>query len=1800
MSDSADDTVVVTLEELHAALEALLPRLTSTAQAILTRAVERLQAGLPADIGALVDGQTVSAELLRLRAAAARHGLTLPDDADLPTLLCATERMIAERSRTQTLQPAIAILDLITAIRHLSGDIPASLQRIQDAARSLRKSLASAVLTDSKTVADKLHPFAALVSLVRGDMHSDDEIDEALTVITDTFGPQIITGLMTKRLVLGDSPAEVGHHPSEIQVGSSTGTLPTQRVVPDAPDATSTHPTTTVVVERPHADDGPTSPPPSPSSASRTSHGPGRDAEPQPTSDSRDQVLADDQLCELLWHLVADNRAALASHIAAVAVNVDRIEAASLGGLLRVVALAPHVCGSVALAEYAVQSQAEAINAYRDGVGDAVLAVRDNVNDDDERLARRMLAFAASLRPALLAPQSGVSGLLANLDHLETDSQHFRVIRDALVKFSDLKLELDPMVLKGVRDHANWEQRLAAHEKECGTWLTTQRNSRLRFAAATVVWQEWVAETGSMGRVMRAVVAGKHDAATQALVESTIKDWSRTQRTEQLIDSTDADHRRQRSRLRPIEGPARTEIHNRVESFVALLQHWIRLLKDEPGKLNNFTEREVDALRDTITPQVSKAKKDLDRVVESHRQSSRVVAARNILARALDDLGNLLDIASNEPRSVQPLRRILNQELLQDPTLVLDEQWMPVATAINDTPEAPSADLLRRLLGIASQPADMRAAFDRACAARNHLRTGQILEAMREGGDDALAQSLEARRHSELEACRAWMGERQGDTLTRIERAVSHGLLTPEDRSDMQAKASKPAAEVLDFSEVDLTLRAIDERLAELEKSRAATVEDEYRQLLAQRGSGLRDEDRRLIESALKRHDFQSAWECLEFIRTGRPLTSKIEADASAFQEFFAGEDGKADSSFVARYTDLLKTHRPRDIVEAIRETRPLPPIDLSGASQDEAKAAARLASAWLELKDNQDNRARLKESLLDLLLGLGFKDVEIGDFEIDTVDNCWRVDIATSPLRDRNICVVPHFGSQAEGRYKILAIHDSLNDDRLEEQTRNYRDSDAVLVLHFGLLKDRTRRALAARNWKESKRVLVIDDAVIFFACGSRTNRLARVFQCTLPFTFAEPYKTTASLVPVEMFFGRSRERASLIDPSGANLVYGGRQLGKSALLRDIERRENHPDQGRIVKWVDLKAAGVTKAEDIWTEIAHALVPLDIVKKNTSRRESIVANIQEWLQANPNRTILLLLDEADAFLVADGRKTDEHTHEGFPEVARLKGLMDKTNRRFKVVFAGLHNVQRTARDVNSPIAHLGNAVCIGPLLDDDEWKQARDLITVPLSRLGFVLDPPDLWMRIVSYTNYYPSLIQVFCKHLLEYLHRKEYDVTTSPPYPVTIHDIEKAYQLESLQDEIRHKFEMTLDLDRRYRLIALRIALACLENVSNRYVGVDVDWVRSECLELWHQGFPQGEQSHELFRTLLFEMVGLGILRAIGNDHYTIRSPNVLTLLGQKDKIVSDILDIADKPPAATYFNGMSRRPLNNDVWLRSPLTADQESFLTEMKNGCIILHGADLAGLSQLRLAFKAIPGVIEAEWGERLTQATQFQAWLVDLLSARPNKPEGVELIIVSEDCDWTSQWVEIAARTMQPKTGVKRVSRIVFIAGPDRTWSLTDDTIIEGLNVARCSLSRWHPTFFDYWAEQVGLPLTAAMQKQLRDATGGWPLFMEAFAERCRHSTHLWETHLEEVFLGLGTIHSAEALLSPAEARKCLRIIADHQPITAADMDALQAEYGTGMLRTLRWAERLELTDNDGSGLVVEPILREMLAALPPV
>lgn len=310
-----------------------------------------------------------------------------------------------------------------------------------------------------------------------------------------------------------------------------------------------------------------------------------------------------------------------------------------------------------------------------------------------------------------------------------------------------------------------------------------------------------------------------------------------------------------------------------------------------------------------------------------------------------------------------------------------------------------------------------------------------------------------------------------------------------------------------------------------------------------------------------------------------------------------------------------------------------------------------------------------------------------------------------------------------------------------------------------------------------------MVDDALMIFLCGERGPRLPVLFDGALPFTYVETYATTAGLVPPEMFYGRRRERASIVNPMGSCFIFGGRQLGKTALLRDVARAFHDPRAGQITLWFDLKAHGLgydRSIDELWGLLAAELKQpaLGVVPSNMPLQagpDVLLDHIRRWLEQDGSRSILLLLDEADRFLQHDGRgEAQNGKPQGeFVRAARLKGLMDRTNRRFKVVFAGLHNVQRTTRLANHPLAHYGEPINIGPLLDDGEWREARALIERPAASLGYRFESPDLVTRILSQTNYYPSLIQLYCSHLLRYVTNVQRSGARCPHGPALSHHL-------------------------------------------------------------------------------------------------------------------------------------------------------------------------------------------------------------------------------------------------------------------------------------------------------------------------------------------------------------------------------------------------------------------------------------------
>ena len=110
-----------------------------------------------------------------------------------------------------------------------------------------------------------------------------------------------------------------------------------------------------------------------------------------------------------------------------------------------------------------------------------------------------------------------------------------------------------------------------------------------------------------------------------------------------------------------------------------------------------------------------------------------------------------------------------------------------------------------------------------------------------------------------------------------------------------------------------------------------------------------------------------------------------------------------------------------------------------------------------------------------------------------------------------------------------------------------------------------------------------------MLFLAARASNRLSALFGCTLPYSAAQPYATTSGLVPQELFYGRRRERDTIMDQSGACFIYGATAARQDPLYSARSRRTLDADD-RVAKWIDLKVNEIDRAPDLWRVIQRAL----------------------------------------------------------------------------------------------------------------------------------------------------------------------------------------------------------------------------------------------------------------------------------------------------------------------------------------------------------------------------------------------------------------------------------------------------------------------------------------------------------------------------------------------------------------------------------------------------------------------------------
>lgn len=561
-----------------------------------------------------------------------------------------------------------------------------------------------------------------------------------------------------------------------------------------------------------------------------------------------------------------------------------------------------------------------------------------------------------------------------------------------------------------------------------------------------------------------------------------------------------------------------------------------------------------------------------------------------------------------------------------------------------------------------------------------------------------------------------------------------------------------------------------------------------------------------------------------------------------------------------------------------------------------DTKVGSRLVENWLS------NGGLLGERRLVLLLdALGFTGAAVEERpKIGKVEN-YYIRIRKSKEGKINYKhPIPVFGSKAmEDGFRLVCLYGKYDAARLIEEFKNIGESQNTLLLLDDALQLSERRILAKKTKTDlnDKVFAVIDRVMIAFLADNYSVQFINqiLMRVMMPFAYCQPYVWESSKVmPPEIFMGRKAELEKIESSAGVNIVYGGRQLGKSALFRMAKMNiDNNENNDRAVL-VEIKGLDYEQAAN---RVGHEMYDAKVIDQDVDTTDwwELARIIKNRLNDEEKPRIpylLLLMDEADAF-IESCKKVD------FQPFDALKSIQSIGSGRFKFVIAGLHNIIRFQRDAalsdNSVMPHL-TALTIKPF----KTIEARKLIEEPLHYLGFRFseDKKSLVSLILANTNYFPGLIQLYCANLIEAMRKNDYagyHQVDTPAYEVNPEHIKKVLSDPYFMEQIREKFEITLKLDEdnMYYIIALLMAYLYHQNVNSAAVidGFSADNIIEAAKEYGVKKV--AIQSKIVIEGFMQELTELNVFRITVDNMYLFSRYSFFQMMGTSNEVEEKLVE-------------------------------------------------------------------------------------------------------------------------------------------------------------------------------------------------------------------------------------------------------------------------------------------------------------------
>lgn len=996
--------------------------------------------------------------------------------------------------------------------------------------------------------------------------------------------------------------------------------------------------------------------------------------------------------------------------------------------------------------------------------------------------------------------------------------------------------------------------------------------------------------SNDIGQCLKFIVDGDKDA--KAIVEDFLKNNFFTQESDITEDNIDeamlweyiqeywneAGLMMSFQKRDDLKSHLRSNVMSRTNKAVQILTKWVRLIESQKEHTLDDGEIAYKKVKKKVQDNIETAIKSIETKVSKNPNLRDELACMRVLEYTLKEIAAALDGTFDEGT-----KQFFYADFLLTDEIMLDERYMPDFDVHSSNIETLSAQ--NRILAHIDK---LKRKKEKGANFEKQLQ--DIMDGNDNYGAAKLIIGYLSTKDSNFDTdyYRAEIGDsidyaketaeiRKADFVGELELAQSYGQIDNSNESPKEVilRAIDEWFEWACLSEnYGFFKKVVDSYMTDIRRNAKKREEEILGQLDEYRSS---NDSKVSVDAKQKKISKILAAINEQNYTVAEDLLSRDDADDSV-AEALIEEDFLRD--LLENYDDF---YRP-----VASKTASLANLIRNRIRNKEDRGAKRLAESWLP-GGSKIGKLQLEK----LLSALGFEVEEISEQKTLGRFEEYRITTVGAFKRQRNSYTHPiaAFGSgAAESGFRVVCLNGAYDADKLIDIMKQIGDAkNALILLDCALtLGERRRLARKTKTSLGDKLFAVLDRTVMMYLIRNYDEtKINRMFVALVtPFAYYQPYVwESVNIMPPEIFMGRKIELEKIKSPTGVNIVYGGRQLGKSALLKKAKEDIDWNENGDRAVYIDIKGLNYTETAQ---KVCYELIDQFILDESCETDDwgELSRAIKKRLQNNEKKIpyLLLLLDEADAFIESCGTVN-------YKPFDALKEVQSVGIGRFKFVVAGLRNIVRFKRDAlanNSVLTHL-EPLTVTPF----KFSEARELMEVPLHYLGFRFpkEKESLVTLIMATTNYFPGLIQLYCAKLIDAMRNHDYagyDEADSPIYEVNEEHIKKVLADPEFMQQIREKFIITLrlDEDNQYYLIALLIAwLYYNDNQQEKKTGYSAEDIKNIAETLEISKFAKIDANR--IENLCEELRELNVLRKASEHSFMFTRLTFLQMMGTADEI-------------------------------------------------------------------------------------------------------------------------------------------------------------------------------------------------------------------------------------------------------------------------------------------------------------------------